>query len=57
MTQRSRRRTRYWLAAYTAVLVALTVAGIAESKWSLALTTLAISVVFAWVTLRFWRRR
>jgi hypothetical protein len=57
MTQQSRRRTRLWLATYTAVLIAITVASIAASKWSLALTTLAISVVFAWITARFWRKR
>jgi uncharacterized membrane protein len=57
MTQRSRRRTRFWFAFYTAVLLVIAGVCIASSQWSVALTTLAIAVIFAWYTRRLWRRR
>ena len=57
MTQRSRRRTRIWFAVYTLVLLGIAGVSIASSQWSVALTTLAIAVLFAWFTLRLWRRR
>ncbi len=57
MTQRSRRRTRLWFAVYTLVLLSIAGVCIATSQWSVALTTLAIGFLFAWFTLRLWRRR
>jgi hypothetical protein len=57
MTQRSRRRTRLWFAVYTLVLLGIAAVSIASSQWSVALTTLAIAFLFAWFTLRLWRRR
>ena len=57
MTQRSRRRTRLWFAFYTTVLLVVAGVCIASSQWSIALTTLAIAVFFAWFTARLWRRR
>jgi hypothetical protein len=57
MTQRSRRRTGLWFAVYTAVLLAIAGVSIAMEQWSVALTTVAIAVVFAWYTRRLWRKR
>ena len=67
MTQRSRRRTRLWFAVYTLILLGIAGVSIATSQWSVALTTLALVLVlscarddrdlFAWFTLRLWRRR
>ena len=52
-----RHRTRLWFGFYTLVLVAIAAVSIASSQWSVALTTLAIAVVFFFVTRRFLRRR
>jgi len=57
MSHRSRRRTRLWLAFYTAVLLAIGGASIATGQWSIAFTTLALAIVFAWFTRRMWRGR
>jgi len=57
MTHRSKRRTRFWFAFYTAVLLVIAGVSIYSGQWSVALTTLAITALFAWFTLRLWRKR
>jgi hypothetical protein len=57
MTRRTSRRTHLWFAVYTGVLLAIGAASIAAHEWSVAVTTLAIAVVFAWLTRWLWRRR
>jgi Flp pilus assembly protein TadB len=57
MTQRSRRRTPFWFLFYTAVLLVIAGVSIYSNQWSVALTTLAIAAIFAWFTLRLWRKR
>jgi len=52
-----RRRTGAWFAFYTAVLLAIAGASIVTSKWSVALTTLAIAFITGFLMLRFLRRR
>jgi len=52
-----RRQTRLWFVFYTAVLLAIAGVGIATRQWSVALTTLAIAVVFGLFTRGMWRRR
>jgi hypothetical protein len=52
-----RRRTGAWFAFYTAVLLAIAVASIVTSKWSVALTTLAVALITGFLMLRFLRRR
>ena len=51
------RRTRRWFAFYTLALVAIVVASVWMHEWSVALTTLAIAVLFGLFTRRSWRRR
>jgi hypothetical protein len=55
--RRTRRRTHIWFAVYTAALLAIGAASVAFHQWSVAATTLAIAVVFAWLTRWLWRRR
>jgi hypothetical protein len=57
-TRRARRhRTRLWFAFYTLVLLAIVVFLVASNEWSQAATTLAIAVLFAFITRWFFRRR
>jgi uncharacterized membrane protein YccC len=52
-----RRRTRLWFVFYTAVLLAIAGVSIAGRQWSVALTTLAIAILFGLFTWRLWRKR
>ena len=52
-----RRRTGFWFAFYTAVLLAIAAASIVTGQWSVALTTLAIAFIAGWLMFRFLRRR
>jgi hypothetical protein len=52
-----RRRTKLWFAFYTLALAAIVVASFWMHQWSVALTTLAIAVLFGLFTHRAWRRR
>jgi Flp pilus assembly protein TadB len=52
-----RRRTGFWFAFYTAVLLAIAVASILTGQWSVALTTLAIAFIAGYLMFRFLRRR
>ena len=52
-----RHRTRLWFAFYTLVLLAIFVVSVAGHQWSIAATTLAIAVVFAFITRTILRRR
>ena len=52
-----RRRTRLWFVFYTVVLLAIVGGSIASHQWSVALTTLAIAIVFGLFTRQLWRRR
>ena len=54
---RARRSSRRWYAFYTLLLAVLVVVTVVRGDWSIALTTLAILVVFGWYTRRAWRRR
>ena len=52
-----RRRTRHWFVFYTAVLIAIAAVSVASHQWSVALTTLAIAILFGIFTRRLWRKR
>ena len=52
-----RRRTWFWFVFYTAVLLVIAGFSIANHEWSVALTTLAIAIVFGLFTRRLWRKR
>jgi hypothetical protein len=52
-----RRTTRRWLTFFTLVLAAIAGASIWTHQWSVALTTLAITAVFALILRGMWRRR
>ena len=52
-----RRQTRLWFVVYTVVLLAIAGVGIATKQWSVAITTLAIAVIFGLFTRGMWRRR
>jgi len=52
-----RRRTRLWFVFYTVVLLAIVGVSVATQQWSVAVTTLAIAVVFGLFTRGMWRRR
>ena len=52
-----RRRTRLWFVFYTVVLLALVGFSLATHQWSVALTTLGITIVFGLFTRRLWRKR
>lgn len=52
-----RKRTRLWFAFYTVGLLAIAGVGVATHQWSVALTTVAIAVVFGLFTRGLWRRR
>ena len=52
-----RRQTRLWFVFYTFALLAIAGVGIATQQWSVAVTTLAIALVFGLFTRGMWRRR
>jgi hypothetical protein len=52
-----RRRTGLWFVVYTLVLLVIVGVSIASHQWSVAVTTLAITLVFALITRGLWRRR
>jgi len=52
-----RKRTRLWFVFYTVLLLVIAGASVAMHQWSVALTTFAITAVFALFTRRLWRRR
>lgn len=52
-----RRHTRFWFVFYTALLLAIAGVSIATHQWSVALTTLGITIVFGLFTRRLWRKR
>jgi hypothetical protein len=56
-TRNRNRRTRLWFAFYTVVLLAVVGISIAGHQWSVAVTTLAIAVLFGLFTRRLWRKR
>lgn len=56
-TSSRRRRTRFWFIFYTAVLLAIAGVGVATHQWSVAVTTLAIALVFGLYSRRLWRKR
>ena len=56
-TSSRRRRTRLWFVFYTAILLAVVGISVAGGQWSVALTTLAIAVLFGLFTRRLWRKR
>ena len=56
-TSGRRRRTHFWFIFYTAVLLAIAGVSVATHQWSVAVTTLAIALVFGLYTRRLWRKR
>ena len=56
-TRSRRRRTRLWFVFYTARPARDRGVSIASHQWSVALTTLAIAVLFGLFTRGLWRRR
>jgi hypothetical protein len=57
-TRRTRRRqTGRWFIFYTLILVAIIAVSVWTQQWSVAITTLMITVVFVLYTRRLWRKR
>ncbi len=52
-----RRRTHLWFVFYLAVLLAIAGVSVASHQWSVALTTLAVAIVFGLYARRLWRKR
>ena len=52
-----RRQTRLWFVFYTTLLLAIGGFSVAAHQWSIALTTIGLTIVFGLFTLRLWRKR